>query len=78
MNNDYTDIRPAKERKVNINDKVKVGDGTMFKVGNRMVAVEIIQINGCNLKVMSCDLERVWENVSLSHWLQQVEFMKQF
>jgi hypothetical protein len=70
-------IRPAKEMKIDLKDEVKVGDTTMFNVGGKMVAVEIIQINGCNLKLMSCDLKNVWDNVSLSHWLRQVEFMKQ-
>ena len=70
-------IRPAKELNINLKDEVRVGDTTMFNVGGEMVSVEIIQINGCNLKLMSCDLERVWDNVSLSHWLRQVEFMKQ-
>jgi hypothetical protein len=70
-------IRPAKEMKIDLKDEVKVGDTTMFNVGGKMVAVEIVQINGCNLKLMSCDLEKVWDNVSLSHWLRQVEFMKQ-
>jgi hypothetical protein len=70
-------IRPGKEMKIDIKDEVKVGDTTMFNVGGKMVAVEIIQINSCNLKLMSCDLKSVWDNVSLSHWLRQVEFMKQ-
>ncbi len=70
-------LRPAKEMKIDINDEVKVGDITMFNVGGKMIPVEIISINGCNLKLMSCDMETVWNNISLSHWLKQVEFMKQ-
>jgi len=70
-------IRPAKEMKIDIKDEVKVGDTTMFNVDGKMVAVEIIDIDGCNLKLMSCDLKNVWNNISLSHWLRQVEFMKQ-
>lgn len=68
---------PAKEMKINLNDEVKVGDITTFNVNGSMLSVEIIQINGSVLKIMSCNLEYVWNNISKSTWLKQVEFMKQ-
>ena len=71
-------IRPAKEMKIDIKDEVKVGDTTMFNVDGRMLAVEVVRLNhDGSLKLMSCDLEKVWERVDRSHWLRQVEFMKQ-
>jgi len=53
----------------------KVGDTTMFLVDRELRAVEIVSIVDCWLKVMTCDLELVWDNVSVSKWNKQVEFM---
>lgn len=64
--------------KININDEVKVGDVTMFRIHWKMQAVEVIAINyDGTLKLMTCNLEYVWDRVDKSHWLRQVEFMKQ-
>jgi len=68
----------AKDIKINVNHPVKNGDTTMFNIGGVMKAVQIERINHDNtLKLMSCDLEYVWDNISISHWLKQVEFLKQ-
>ena len=69
---------PAKDINIDINQPVNVGDVTMFNIGGKMRAVEITDIDGCMLTVMTCDLELVWRNVSLTTWLKQVEFLKQF
>lgn len=72
-------IIPASEMKININDEVKVGDITMFSVGGKMIPVEVVRINhDGTLKLMSCDLEMIWKIVEKSHWLRQIEFLKQF
>lgn len=55
--------------------KPKIGDTTMFVVDGELRAVEIIGIVDCWLKVMSCDLELVWNNISISKWNKQVEFI---
>jgi len=72
-------VRNAKEFNVNIHEEIKIGDTTCFNVDGRMLAVEVVRVNhDGSLKLMSCDLKLVWEHVSKTHWLKQLEFMKQF
>lgn len=68
----------AKDIVVNYSNIVSIGDVTMFNISGQMRHVEIIAIDGCMLRIMTCDLELVFENISLSTWLKQVEFLKQF
>lgn len=69
---------PANDININLNSEIKVGDTTLFKVDGKMVPVEVIRLNHDNtLKIMSCDMKYIWDNISHSKWLKQVEFLKQ-
>ena len=68
----------AKDIDVTNKPMPKIGDGTAFVVDGELRAVEILDIQGCMLKVMTCDLELVWNyTVSVTTWNKQVEFLKQ-
>ena len=60
------------------NGQQGISYNTMFNVDGKMLAVEILEVSGSVLKIVSCDLKYKWDNISITHWLRQVEFMKQF
>ena len=55
----------------------KVGDVNTFPVNGKWRAVEIISVVDSLLKIMSCDLELVWDNISITTWNRQLAFMEQ-
>lgn len=70
-------IRAAKEMKINPTDEIRVGDSTEFAFNGRMLAVEVVRVHEGWVDLRSLDLKHVFNNVSKTHWLRQIEFMKQ-
>jgi|APCry1669192010_1035390.scaffolds.fasta_scaffold152805_1 hypothetical protein len=55
--------------------EIKVGDTTSFVYKNRLVPVQVRDITGDFLQLVSLDLKLVFSNVSKDAWLKQIEII---